>query len=254
VTRDSVDGKALLLNPRPQIDALAWIDPRGEACLDVGCNVGAFLSAVARRCPHASLVGADINRAALEIAKQRHPEIRFVYGDVCDLPFDNETFDTVTCLEVIEHVEAKRRADAFREMRRVTRRGGRLILSTPHAGWFQWLDANNVRFRLPRLYGELIKAGVRDASYKRENRPIVWHEHFRPDHLIEIAGSEWRPAAVVRGGLFLAPVIDWIRWPFYRRGRGTHPVSMALERLAAWDTAHDYGRASWRMMVVFDAV
>jgi hypothetical protein len=52
----------------------------------------------------------------------------------------------------------------------------------------------------------------------------------------------------------LAPIIDWIRWPFYRRGHGTHALSLLLERLAAWDTAHDYGRASWRVMLVFDAV
>jgi SAM-dependent methyltransferase len=239
---------------RQRIDVFQWIDPASSACLDVGCNVGALLSGVARHCTNASLVGVDINREALEIAKQRHRQIRFVHADACDLPFENETFDTVTCLEVIEHLESARRAEAFREMRRVARRGSRLIVSTPHHGWFSWLDANNVRFRVPSLYGKLIKSGVKDASYDREDRPIVWHEHFRPTQLIELAGPGWRPIATLRGGLFVAPVVDWIRWPFYRTGRGTHPVSLLLERVAAWDTSHDYGRASWRMMLVFDAV
>jgi SAM-dependent methyltransferase len=236
------------------MNALDWIDPASAACLDVGCNVGALLSDVARRCPSASLVGVDINRDALEIATQRYPEMSFVYADICDLPLESETFDTVTCLEVIEHVESDRRTEAFNEIRRVTRLGGRLIVSTPHNGWFSWLDANNVRFRFPSTYGKLITSGVKDASYKRENRPIVWHEHFRPDQLNELAGSGWRQTAIVRGGLFVAPVVDWLRWPFYRAGRGTHPASLLLERLAAWDTSHGYGRASWRMMLVFEAV
>jgi SAM-dependent methyltransferase len=238
---------------RKRLNALDWIDPASEAVLDVGCNVGALLSDVARHCKAAELVGLDINRDALETARRRHPGISFVHGDAWNLPFERETFDTVTCLEVIEHVEGDRRADAFREMRRVTRPGGRLIVSTPHAGWFSWLDANNVRFRVPALYRGLIGAGVKDPSYKKERHPIVWHEHFHPQQLIALATPGWRPAALIRGGLFVAPVVDWLRWPFYRTGRGNHPLSLALERFAAWDTSHDYGRASWRMMAVFDA-
>ncbi len=238
---------------RPQIDVLEWISPASAACLDVGCNVGALMSDVARHCS-ASLVGVDINRDALEVARRRNPEMTFVHADVCDLPFESETFDVVTCLEVIEHVEPERRADAFRELRRVTRRGGRLIVSTPHDGWFAWLDANNVRFRFPMLYRRLIGSGVKDASYDRENRPVVWHEHFRPAQLIDVARPGWRPTAIRRGGLLIAPIVDWLRWPFYRANRGTHAVSLWLERLAAWDTSHDYGRASWRVMLVFEAV
>jgi SAM-dependent methyltransferase len=238
---------------RKRLHALDWIDPECEALLDVGCNVGALLSDVARQCEGAKLVGVDINRDALGAASRRHPEISFVHADAWNLPFESETFDTVTCLEVIEHLEAERRADVFQEMRRVTRPGGRLIVSTPHAGWFSWLDADNVRFRVPSLYRAVVGRGVRDASYDQESRPIVWHEHFRPERLISLARPSWRPVAVIRGGLFVAPLVDWLRWPFYRTGRGTHPVSLMLERLAGWDSSHDFGRASWRVMVVFDA-
>jgi SAM-dependent methyltransferase len=239
---------------RKRLHALDWIDPACEALLDVGCNVGALLSDVARDFNPAKLVGVDINRDALETATTRHPEIAFVHADAWNLPFESETFDTVTCLEVIEHVEAERRADVFREMRRVTRPGGRLIVSTPHAGWFSWLDADNVRFRVPSVYRALIRVGVRDASYDKERRPIVWHEHFRPEQLISLARPGWQPSAVIRGGLFVAPLVDWLRWPFYRTGRGTHPLSLLLERFAGWDTSHDYGRASWRVMMIFNAV
>jgi SAM-dependent methyltransferase len=239
---------------RNGLNALDWIDPASDSVLDVGCNVGAFLSDVARHSKATKLIGVDINRDALETARQRHPGISFIHADAWNLPFENETFDTVTCLEVIEHVPLERRTDVFREVRRVARPRGRLIVSTPHAGWFSWLDADNVRFRLPTLYRALIGSGVRDVSYTREEHPIVWHEHFRPEQLITLAGPGWRPAAVIRGGLFVAPLVDWLRWPFYRTGRGAHPLSLLLERLAGWEISHDFGRASWRMMVIFDAV
>ena len=147
---------------RRHINVLDWISPASVACLDVGCNVGELLAAVARHCDRAVLVGVDMNREALERARRRNPGINFTYADICHLPFESDTFDVVTCVEVIEHVERERRADAFREMRRVARRGRRLIVSTPHDGWFAWLDANNVRFRFPFLYRTLIGSGVKD--------------------------------------------------------------------------------------------
>jgi SAM-dependent methyltransferase len=216
--------------------------------------VGALLAAIESHCPNASLAGVDINRSALEIARRRHPSISFFHADICDLPFADEVFDAVACVEVIEHVEAARRADAFREMRRVTKRGGRLVVSTPHAGWFSWLDANNLRFRVPALHRKLLGRGIKDEPYQQANLPIVPHAHFRVQELVDLAGSNWKPIALQRGGLLLTPVIDWMRWPFYRRGRGSHPLSLLLERVAAWDLAHDYRAASWRLMLVFDAI
>ena len=148
---------------------------------------------------------------------------------------------------------ARRRAEALREMRRVTRASGRLILSTPHAGWFAWLDANNVRFRVPRLHALFIGSGLKDAPYEEKGLAIVEHQHFRAEDLIDLAAGSWRARSVIYGGLLIAPAVDWLRWPFYRTGRSAHPISLRLEALAAWDVARSYGRASSRVMIVFDA-
>jgi SAM-dependent methyltransferase len=134
--------------------------------------VGALLSTIEGHCPNASLTGVDINRGALETARLRNPRISFVHADICELPFDDGVFDAVTCVEVIEHVEAARRADAFREMRRVTKPGGRLVVSTPHAGWFSCLDANNARFRGPFI--EQDGALIRSVSCSRGSLRGIW--------------------------------------------------------------------------------
>ncbi len=59
------------------------------------------------------------------------------------LPFDDGTFDVVWCSEVIEHLHSPEAV--LTELRRVTRSGGKLILTTPNSG--MWL------FKVLQLFG-----------------------------------------------------------------------------------------------------
>ena len=64
--------------------------------------------------------------------KRRHPDIAFVAGDATALPFADASFDTVTISYGLRNVQDT--AGALREMARVTRPGGRLVIaefSTP---------------------------------------------------------------------------------------------------------------------------
>lgn len=72
------------------------------------------------------IVGVDIDKNRLEITKKFE---KVIYAGAEDLPFENETFDSVVALEVIEHV--KKREHALCEMIRVLKRGGTLIISFP---------------------------------------------------------------------------------------------------------------------------
>lgn len=65
------------------------------------------------------------NRVTVDIDPARNPEI---VGDIHDLPFKDEEFDVVLCVEVLEHVLDPRKAIA--EMKRVLKKGGTLILTT----------------------------------------------------------------------------------------------------------------------------
>jgi SAM-dependent methyltransferase len=99
--------------------------------LDVGCNTGygtVRFVPVARR-----VVGVDVSPAAIEAARERasggRPEFLLTGGD--GLPFPVETFDLVTSFQVLEHVP-----DALaylRELARVARPRGTVILATPNA-------------------------------------------------------------------------------------------------------------------------
>jgi SAM-dependent methyltransferase len=234
------------------ISAAEWIGRDPESVLDVGCNVGAWLADLARRYPGARLAGADMNEAAISVARAAVPAADIRRAGAEDLPFPDGSFQYVTCIEVLEHLPAGLRGRAFAEMRRVLRPGGRLVLTVPHAGWFGWLDSNNVRLRLPRLYRRLVGRGLRDTSYSTAGRDIEWHHHFATAELFALAGPGWRRVAVRHGGLFLYPLADWASWPFYRFGLSAHPVRRFLERVGGWDYSVGFGRASYGVLLVLE--
>jgi SAM-dependent methyltransferase len=230
----------------------AYIEEPVTSLLDVGCNVGTWLQDCARRYPSARLAGVEINQTALDQAQVNVPTAHLEHAGAEALPFPDQSFQYVTCVEVLEHLPVDLRPAAFQEMRRVLKPGGCLILTVPHAGWFAWLDSNNVRLRLPNLYHRVVGRGRRDATYAAVGRHIEWHHHFTLAELERLAGAGWQKTAVRRGGLFVYPVMDWLSWPFYRLGIPNNPVRQLFERVAGLDYRLDFGRASYGVLVVLE--
>jgi SAM-dependent methyltransferase len=232
-----------------RLHPIRWVPPGATSLLDVGCNVGSFLAHCRAVYPEMRLAGVEINTAALEAARRDLPGAELHQAGAEALPFADEVFDCVTCVEVLEHIPADVRAGALAQMRRVLRPGGRLVLRTPHAGAFAFLDAANLRLRFPGAHRRLVGRGLRDPGYG-PSREIVWHHHFTKRELLELAGPGWEVEAWRRGGLLLMPLMDIARWPFYRAGRYDHPLCRAIERLAAFDLGCNYGRASFDILMV----
>ncbi|WP_350062961.1 class I SAM-dependent methyltransferase [Parvibaculum sp.] len=74
---------------------------RGTSLLDLACGDGLMTGMFARKMSR--VVGVDANGAILAEARKRHPEIEFHESLVEDLSL-NEKFDTVTMLDLLEHV------------------------------------------------------------------------------------------------------------------------------------------------------
>lgn len=80
--------------------------------------------------PLADYTGIDISDVAIALAQQAFPQFTYQQGDVCQLGFDNGTFDTVIAKEAIEHLLEPDKA--LREWHRVLSPGGLLVLTTPN--------------------------------------------------------------------------------------------------------------------------
>lgn len=113
--------------------ALNLVPPgSGRRALDVGARAGVQTNWLRERGYTVTSIDVDpVFEGCLKVdANQR-------------LPFDDSTFDLIWCSEVIEHLENPELA--MSELRRVTKPGGRLVLTTPNS--YAWL------FRFIALFG-----------------------------------------------------------------------------------------------------
>ena len=229
---------------------IRWVPSDATSLLDIGCNAGELLAYCGAVYPAIRLSGVEINPDALEKARENLPAADLQHASAEALPFPDASFDCVTCIEVLEHIPSNLRSKALSEMRRVLRPRGRLVLRVPHAGLFAFLDSNNIRFRIPRIYNALLKNGRRDAGYAGGSADVVWHQHFKKQELQELLGEGWELESSRTGGLLLFPLSDIALWPFYRSRRTNNFLYRALHRLSDFDIGCDYGKASFDILMV----
>ncbi len=100
------------------------------AILDIGCGTGAMLDELA---PFGAVTGADYAPEALAFCRERGAGNGHRYdlarADVRRLPFADNSFDVVTAMDIIEHIDDDKAAAG--EIRRVLKPGGRLFVTVP---------------------------------------------------------------------------------------------------------------------------
>jgi demethylmenaquinone methyltransferase/2-methoxy-6-polyprenyl-1,4-benzoquinol methylase len=96
----------------------------GERVLDVGAGTGVSTEELSRS--GAFAVGADLSTGMLRAGRRVRPEVPLLAGDALHLPFADGTFDAVTISFALRNVVDT--PAALRELARVTRPGGRLVV------------------------------------------------------------------------------------------------------------------------------
>lgn len=123
---DSLRGLEAILHRLREKQTLRLVEEfgRGEKFLDAGCGTGLIL----RHLPSGS-IGLDINPRNLRRAKAHAPQAKLVLGDIEKMPFADQSFTTIICTDVLEHLINPQKG--LSEIFRVLTPKGILIGSVP---------------------------------------------------------------------------------------------------------------------------
>ncbi len=148
----------------------------GSKHLDVASGLGLLAKCFANK--EVNVDGIDLSPEAVSMAKEYCPEAHFQQGNAEQLPFQDRTFDTVTCIGSIERMLDREKA--LQEQHRVLKDGGKLCLMVRNSENFTW------RF-IKRPFGLINKEGHQDALNRDEWTKLVERSGFTiqqtyPDH------------------------------------------------------------------------
>ncbi len=129
----------------------AAVDPQpGQRVLDLAAGTGTSSESFVR--VGAQVVACDFSLGMLRVGRKRLPHLPFVAGDAMALPFADASFDAVTISFGLRNIHDP--AQGLREMRRVTRPGGRLVVcefSTPVWPPFRTIYQEYLMKALPQI-------------------------------------------------------------------------------------------------------
>ncbi|MGP7959651.1 demethylmenaquinone methyltransferase [Sanguibacter sp. A247] len=162
----------------------------GEKVLDLAAGTGTSSEPFADE--GVRVVPCDFSFGMLQVGKARRPDLSFTAGDATRLPFADESFDAVTISFGLRNVVDT--VGALREMFRVTRPGGRIVVcefSTPTWEPFRTVYQEYLMKALPKVAGAVTKD---TGSYEYLAESITsWPDQVALAHLLQEAG--WRRVA-----------------------------------------------------------
>lgn len=118
------------------------VKPVAGNVLDIGCHGGTFTQVILGKINSRNIYGIDVSHQAIDYIKKKIPYGNFQVARAEKLPFKDDYFDAIFCLEVLEHVDDP--VSAVREIKRVLKKGGYGVILIPSDSnlfkivWFLW--------------------------------------------------------------------------------------------------------------------
>ena len=141
------------------------LQPRaGDRILDVGCGAGTAevrlgqLGISQMRLYGVDLIGPRVSDAVAS-ARAHNVRVRLATANACALPFRPNVFDSAFCVAVLQHI--RDRATAVRELARVTKPGGRVLVIEPDNAaryWYSFSAAGMHAFELATRFFTALEA------------------------------------------------------------------------------------------------
>lgn len=166
--------------------------------LDYGAHDGKVLKKLLSTAVIQEGVGVDVNAEAIHSAGAADvPYLTLnIINKGCPLPFTDETFDSISILDVLEHVHDQ--ISLLAELRRVLKTGGTLVITVPRKHIFSFLDVGNYKFVFPRAHRFVYQRKYSSEEYRKRyiecqnglfgdiEREKMWHQHFTERELHEL--------------------------------------------------------------------
>jgi ubiquinone/menaquinone biosynthesis C-methylase UbiE len=137
-------------------EILKFIDDR-KTIVDIGCGEGILLEKIVQRFTQKTAFGIDASIENVSICRTHN--LKVYAGSVYELPLDDDSCDCVLFIEVIEHLDNPEKA--IKEIHRVLKKDGELILLFPH----------DCVFKLARIVTLNIREALYDAGHVRQWSP-----------------------------------------------------------------------------------
>lgn len=154
-------------------DICKTLPSKSPHILDVGCGTGANLELLSQ---FGDAEGVDVSAEALAFCRERGlTKVR--QGEAEHLPYDDASFDLVTGLDVVEHLDDD--VAGLKEMRRVLRPGGRILLFVP-AFMFLWGVQDDISHHRRRYTRPGLEQIIRAAGFEIERITYANITFFMP--------------------------------------------------------------------------
>jgi SAM-dependent methyltransferase len=170
--------------------------PMGARILDLGCAFGFGTRLLESRY---ETYGHDLSVDYIERARRSSTRSTFTCGPADDVPYPDAYFDAVLALDVLEHVPDAERV--VREILRVLRPGGQLIVSVPNRGALAGIDSLNLYHR---WLGSSAPAPTDDPSWRA--RPH--HAHYDLAEVRRMFEPDFQIRDVQYSGLGIAELVN----------------------------------------------
>ena len=163
--------------------------------LDIGCGTGRTLHQLARTHPTLRLHGADLSPAYIKLARkrlERVDELTLAVENAEALPWADATFDIVTSVYMFHELPRNARANVVREMFRVVRPGG-LVVIEDSAQLSESPELGAVLRGFPRDFHEPFYEDYLEDDLGRLLEQAGFTNAVTEAHLVAKVVSAWRP-------------------------------------------------------------